>query len=61
MFKDIFFKHAAQVYGPCKGVIESRILKVGSVHLIKVHVFHSKEDKPDPGRNGEGHSWIRIL
>lgn len=25
MFKDIFFKHAAQVHGPCKGVMESRI------------------------------------
>lgn len=61
MFKDIFFKHAAQVHGPCKGVMESRIPKGGSVHRIKVHVFHSKEDKPDPGRSGEGHSWIRIL
>lgn len=61
MSKDILFEHAAQVRGPCKGVMESRILKVGSVHLIKVHVFHNKEDKPDPGRNGAGHSWIRIL
>lgn len=41
-------------------LIEFHLLD-GSVHRIKVHVFHSKEDKPDPGRSGEGHSWIRIL
>lgn len=61
MFKDIFFKHAAQVRGPCEKIMGSRILKVDSVHLTKVHVFHNKEDDPDPGRNGQGHSWIRIL
>lgn len=56
MCKDIFLKCAAQVCDPCERGMEGR-----QYPIIKVHVCHNKESKPYPGRNGEGHSWVRML
>ena len=46
IFKDVLFEHSAQVHGPCEGGAEGKILKAGSVHVMKVHVCHTEKVSP---------------